>query len=231
MFHKVYHRRHITLLVHIPEIYSRSFRSEVFCEKGVLKNFTNFWEKNLCSNIFFDKVPALRPGTYLKKGLLHRGFPVSLKQIFRTASFIEQLYWLLLFFWYLQISEETNKRCSTKKFLSVCSYMSCTVWLNGWVFVYELSGYCFKSGCSHLKKFFSKSLEMTEECMCTYFSKIVWYRQKTEAVAQSCSEEKRDPGTRCFLLNFPVAPSGKKAIAANSFLEHILVEHQSAVIP
>ena len=151
MFHKVYHRRHITLLVHIPEIYSRSFRSELFCEKGVLKNFTNFWEKNLCSNIFFDKVPALRPGTYLKKGLLHRGFPVSLKQIFRTASFIEQLYWLLLFFWYLQISEETNKRCSTKKFLSVCSYMSCTVWLNGWVFVYELSGYCFKSGCSHLK--------------------------------------------------------------------------------
>ena len=129
----------------------------------------------------------------------------------------------------------------------VCMFLSChvrflewiytqpkntqPVWLNGWVFVYELSGCCFKSSCSHLKKSFSKSLEMTEECMCTYFSKIVWYRQKTEAVAQSCSEEKRDPGTRCFLLNFPVAPSGKKAIAANSFLEHILVEHQSAVIP
>ena len=32
-------------------------------------------------------------------------------------------------------------------------------------------------------------------------------------------------------MNFPVAASGKKAIAANSFLELILVEHQSAVIP
>ena len=40
------------------------------------------------------------------------------------------------------------------------------VWLNGWVFVYELSGCGFKSSCSHLTFTCSKSTkERPEQCM------------------------------------------------------------------
>ena len=34
----------------------RSSRPEVFCKKGVLKNFRKFTEKNLCQSPFFNKV-------------------------------------------------------------------------------------------------------------------------------------------------------------------------------
>ena len=32
----------------------------MFCEKGVLRNFTNFTGKNLCQRLFFNKVVGLR---------------------------------------------------------------------------------------------------------------------------------------------------------------------------
>ena len=38
----------------------RSSRSEVFCKKGVLRNFTNFTEKHLCQGLFFNKVAGLQ---------------------------------------------------------------------------------------------------------------------------------------------------------------------------
>ena len=34
----------------------RSSRQEVFCNKGVLRNFTKFTEKHLCQSLFFNKV-------------------------------------------------------------------------------------------------------------------------------------------------------------------------------
>ena len=34
----------------------RSSRSEVFCKKGVLRNFAKFTEKHLCQSLFFNKV-------------------------------------------------------------------------------------------------------------------------------------------------------------------------------
>ena len=36
---------------------ARSTRSEVFCKKGVLKNFAEF----LCQSFFFNKVAGLKP--------------------------------------------------------------------------------------------------------------------------------------------------------------------------
>ena len=42
---------------------SRNSHLQVFCKKGVLRNFAKFTEKCLCYSIFFNKVAGLRPGT------------------------------------------------------------------------------------------------------------------------------------------------------------------------
>ena len=39
---------------------SRSSRTEVFCKKGVLRNFAKFTGKHLCQSLFFNKVAGLR---------------------------------------------------------------------------------------------------------------------------------------------------------------------------
>ena len=45
----------------------RSSRAEVFCKRGVLKNFIKFTEKHLRWSLFFNKVTALQPATLLKR--------------------------------------------------------------------------------------------------------------------------------------------------------------------
>ena len=70
----------------------RSSRTEVFCEKGVLKNFTKFTGKHLCQSLFFNKVA----GSLLKKRLYHRCFPVNFAKFLRTPFLTELLRWLLL---------------------------------------------------------------------------------------------------------------------------------------
>ena len=53
-----------------PKIF-RSSRPEVFCEKGVLRNFAKFTGKRPCQTLFFNKFTGLRPAciTLLKKTL------------------------------------------------------------------------------------------------------------------------------------------------------------------
>ena len=70
---------------------SRSSRPEVFCKKGVLRNFTKFAGKHLCQSLFFNKVAGLRPATLLKERLWHRCFPVNFVEFLRTSFFIEHL--------------------------------------------------------------------------------------------------------------------------------------------
>ena len=55
----------------------RSSRPEVFCKKGVLRNFTKFTRKPLCQSLFFNKVTGLRSATLLNNRLWHRCFPVN----------------------------------------------------------------------------------------------------------------------------------------------------------
>ena len=74
----------------------RSSRPEVFCKKGVLRNFAKFTEKHLCQSLFFNKVAGLRPATLLKKRLWHRCFSVNFAKFLRTSFIIEHLWWLLL---------------------------------------------------------------------------------------------------------------------------------------
>ena len=75
----------------------RSSRLEVFCRKGVLRNFAKFTGKHLCQKLFFNKVAGLRPSTLLKKGLWDRCFPVNFVKFLRTPFFTEHLRWLLLY--------------------------------------------------------------------------------------------------------------------------------------
>ena len=53
-----------------------SSRPEVFCKKGVLRNFAKFTGKHLWQSFFFNKV--------------------AFAKFLRTPSFIEHLWWLLL---------------------------------------------------------------------------------------------------------------------------------------
>ena len=80
----------------------RSSRPEVFCKKGVHRNFAKFQRKHLCQSLFLNKVAGsgLRPATFLKKRLWHSCFPVNFANIRIKPFFIEHLWWLLL---YLQV--------------------------------------------------------------------------------------------------------------------------------
>ena len=86
---------------------NRSSRPEMFCKKGVLRNFTNFTGKHLFQSLFFYKFAGLRPATLLKKTglrpatlltkrLWHRHFPVNFAKFLRTPFLTEHLRWLLL---------------------------------------------------------------------------------------------------------------------------------------
>ena len=76
--------------------HNRSSRPEVFCKKGVLRNFAKFTGKHLWRSLFFNKVPGLTPATLLAKRLWHRCFPVNFVKFLRTPFFIEHLWWLLV---------------------------------------------------------------------------------------------------------------------------------------
>ena len=73
----------------------RSSRPEVFCKKGVRRNFEKFTGKHLCQSLFFNK----------KHRLWHRCFPVIFAKFLRTPFLTEHLRWLLL---YLAIGTEVQ---------------------------------------------------------------------------------------------------------------------------
>ena len=45
----------------------RSSHPEVFCKKGILRNFAKFIGKHQCQSLFFNKVAGLRGATVLKR--------------------------------------------------------------------------------------------------------------------------------------------------------------------
>ena len=65
---------------------------EVFCKKGVLRNFAKFTGKHLCQSLFFQWSCK----KLLKKKPWHRCFPVNFAKFLRTPFVKEQLRWLLL---------------------------------------------------------------------------------------------------------------------------------------
>ena len=84
-----------SLNIFILIIWFTSSRPEVYCKKGVLRNFEKFTGKQLRQNLF-NKVAGLRPATLLKKRLWHRRFPVNFAEFLRTSFLREHLRWMLL---------------------------------------------------------------------------------------------------------------------------------------
>ena len=74
----------------------RSSLSEVFYKKGVLTTFAKFTEKQLCQNLFFNKVARNRTATLLKKRVCYRYFPVDFGKFLKTPLVSEHLCCLLL---------------------------------------------------------------------------------------------------------------------------------------
>ena len=77
-----------------PNLYGSS-RPEVFCKKGVLRNFTKFTGKHLCQSLFFNKV-AGQACNFIKKETLAQVFPCEFCEISKNIFFIEHLWWLFL---------------------------------------------------------------------------------------------------------------------------------------
>ena len=73
----------------------RSSRSDVFCEKGVLRNFAEFTGKHLCHSLFFNKV-AGGACNFIKKETLAQMFSCEFCEISKNTFFTEHLRWLLL---------------------------------------------------------------------------------------------------------------------------------------
>ena len=96
---------------------NRSSRTEVFCKKAVLRNFTKFTRKHLCQSLFFNKVAGLRPATLLKRRLWHRCFPLSFARFLRTSFFIEHRLLLERSYIYLGV---LNLLKTKNSFLWVC---------------------------------------------------------------------------------------------------------------
>ena len=64
----------------------RSSRPEVFCKKGVLKNFAKFKGKHLCQSLFFDKV-AGAACNFIKKETLAQMFSCEFCKISKNTFF------------------------------------------------------------------------------------------------------------------------------------------------
>ena len=63
----------------------RSRRPEVFCKKGVLRNFAKFIGKHLYQSLFFNKVAGLRSVTLLKKETLVQVFSCEFCEIAKNT--------------------------------------------------------------------------------------------------------------------------------------------------
>ena len=68
----------------------RSSRPEMFCKKGVLRNFAKFTGKQLCQSLLFNKA-ADRACNFIKKRLWHRCFPVNFAKFLRIPFLIEHI--------------------------------------------------------------------------------------------------------------------------------------------
>ena len=104
---------------HWPKVTYRSSHPEVFCKKGVLRNFAKFTGKHLCQSLFLNKVVGLRRATLLRKRLWHRCFPKNFAKFLRTPFIIEHVWWLLLDL----TSEPVSRQCSPsfQCFSVICS--------------------------------------------------------------------------------------------------------------
>ena len=77
--------------IFVPPIkYHQKEPPEMFCKKGVFKNFVKFTGKHLCQSLFFNEIASLRPATLLKQALA-QVFSSEFCEIFKNTVFTEYL--------------------------------------------------------------------------------------------------------------------------------------------
>ena len=69
----------------------RSSHPEMFCKKGVLRNFAKFTGNVLCQSLIFNKVVSFRAATLLKEGLWHRCFLENFVTFLKTPFYYKAL--------------------------------------------------------------------------------------------------------------------------------------------
>ena len=77
---ELFNKNRETLAKHVK---CRSGRPEVFCKKGVLRNFTKFKGNHLCQSLFFNKVDC----NFIKKETLARVFSCEFCGISKNTFF------------------------------------------------------------------------------------------------------------------------------------------------
>ena len=100
--------------------------------------------------VFNDMIPnTINNEKVVVTELLIRGRKLNISTIFITQSYFQvpKEVTIQITFNHLSDMEFEDLMNLCKKWL--CYYH---VWLNGWVFIYELSGYGFKSRCCHFAK-------------------------------------------------------------------------------
>ena len=70
---------------------------ELFCKKGVLRNFANFTGKHLCSSSFLRELKEVY--SFIKKRLRHRRFAEEFTKFLRTPNLktVNDCFWNLFF--------------------------------------------------------------------------------------------------------------------------------------
>ena len=66
----------------------RSSRPEVFCQKGVLRNFAKFTGKHLCQSLFFNKITD---GAFFTEHLFYRAPLVAAFGFYKKFSCMKEL--------------------------------------------------------------------------------------------------------------------------------------------
>ena len=93
----------------ITKLLYRSSCLQMFFKTGVLTNFKIFTGKHLHWSLFFNNVA----GSFTKKRLQNRCFPVNIVKFLATTFFIEHL-WLLLFYLGTTVLENIVRRNGKK---------------------------------------------------------------------------------------------------------------------
>ena len=91
--------------------------------KYVILRISQYSQENTCVGVLlYNKVAGIQACNFIKKSFQPRFFPVNIVKIFRTAFFIEHLWWLLLNLLTV-VKQSSNFECETTTawlFLSCC---------------------------------------------------------------------------------------------------------------